>query len=759
MILSNRKYATITLLLIATIATIYCMPDMVLSPGEILINIGGDAAKNYYTFLYHAQNGSGIWFEGMNYPYGEHIVFTDAQPLFAVLLSNMKWVNPLIIFHLLLATGFFLAIVYVYKILVRFQVHSLFALIFAPLITIMSPQIFKLEQHFSLAYICLLPAFFYYSIAWYQDTKRSSLLGLFLVSLLCSFIHLYFALMIVFWVVLYSGGYTLQVVSMKQRTSVKNLLPYWLASLSPVILLQIFIWLTDPHKDRPSYPYGARAHRTTFNELFTSYLSPIWQWVVKQTDVGRLGGGGEGYSYLGVTVILILSTSAIVYIIKSVKRKTLYINSNNGLGIWLFIASGMLVFCSGIIFVKCFVCLDYASFIKQFRAIGRFSWPFYNIVTIVAVVLLYESYKYLLIRNRFIARSIVILAALLWLIEAVPYAIYTRTLSAKGSEHYKEFYVGKSWDSELKKYGYNKDDFQSILQLPYVHIGTEKLGVNAGYGGRLVDGFSASLALNLPLMDVMMSRSSWGQAFKQVRISGGLFADQQVLKDCNEKPILLIHSLDYKPGYDELFIINNADSIGTANNYVLYALSPGSILNTIKENKVVIANILERIVAADTCIGCKGDWFVDHLDSGSSKEVLYGEGAARAIKGNTAIVFNKKINPEYDMQEYEFSAWVLISNKDYKIPRFRLKIFDSLDNKLADTYALTQESVDNNGYWLRTNKYIKLPLSGRRFEVELVNIVNPAYLALDEIMLRPADATVISKNSEKILINNHVFVP
>src|SRR4051812_8595675 len=63
-------------------------------PGHSMITIVGDGAKNYYTYLYEVLYGKGIWFTGMNYPYGEHLVYTDAQPLIAVPLAFLRTYLP-----------------------------------------------------------------------------------------------------------------------------------------------------------------------------------------------------------------------------------------------------------------------------------------------------------------------------------------------------------------------------------------------------------------------------------------------------------------------------------------------------------------------------------------------------------------------------------------------------------------------------------------------------------------------------------------
>ena len=57
---------------------------------RVLTSLGGDGTKNLYTFLYHILYEKGTWFHGMNYPYGEHLVFTDAQPLFSIPLSYLN---------------------------------------------------------------------------------------------------------------------------------------------------------------------------------------------------------------------------------------------------------------------------------------------------------------------------------------------------------------------------------------------------------------------------------------------------------------------------------------------------------------------------------------------------------------------------------------------------------------------------------------------------------------------------------------------
>src|SRR3954462_14259386 len=72
----------------------FSLYHIVLRPGHIVPELGGDGAKNNFTYLYQSQWGHGYWFDGMNYPYGEHIVYTDGQPLLSVLFTHFKNVTP-----------------------------------------------------------------------------------------------------------------------------------------------------------------------------------------------------------------------------------------------------------------------------------------------------------------------------------------------------------------------------------------------------------------------------------------------------------------------------------------------------------------------------------------------------------------------------------------------------------------------------------------------------------------------------------------
>src|SRR5258708_5825721 len=68
-------------------------PQILMNPGHVVPNLSGDGGKNMFAYLYHILYDKGLWFSGMNYPYGEHILYVDGQPLLSVTLSYFKGIS------------------------------------------------------------------------------------------------------------------------------------------------------------------------------------------------------------------------------------------------------------------------------------------------------------------------------------------------------------------------------------------------------------------------------------------------------------------------------------------------------------------------------------------------------------------------------------------------------------------------------------------------------------------------------------------
>ena len=86
-----KRYHSVLWLLLAVLfaigATVLILSHMVTDPAHVMVDLTGDCGKNYFTFIYHTVYDHGIWFSGMNYPYGEHIIYADGQPAISTMLG------------------------------------------------------------------------------------------------------------------------------------------------------------------------------------------------------------------------------------------------------------------------------------------------------------------------------------------------------------------------------------------------------------------------------------------------------------------------------------------------------------------------------------------------------------------------------------------------------------------------------------------------------------------------------------------------
>lgn len=744
--------------------------QIVLRPGHIIPELGTDGAKNSFTYLYECMFGKGYWFNGMNYPYGEHIVYTDGQPLLSVPLSYFKNVtsgDALTVMWLLISFSLFLSILVIYRILIHFRLHPLAAMLFAGLIGIFSPQLFRIHQgHYALSYTCVIPMLFFWTIKYLEGFRWRYPLYFFITGCLMSFLHPYYAAMMLVWVMCFTIGYFILV-----RKSFAQKIKYTFPLLGSVIMVlavvAIVMKATDPITDRPANPLNTFYETCThIKQIVTSFASPIWQKGVRKPRFHFVSTGGEeGYAYIGLVIGITVAVSLVVGFIRSVRQKKLDIIADTKVfsPIWLFMALAALLFGMGVPFTWHMEWLfDYVSFFRQFRSLGRFSWIFYYIIAIYTAVVIYTVYARYMAKRKIVAGYTVLLLALgLWSYEASGYVDYYRWRSWLGIYNYDKLYSSgeKSWSVFLDEHHYGANNFQALLALPYFHVGTEKLWV--GDGSWLIYLASkACLQLHMPMVDAMMSRSSWSVAMKQVKIAGGPYVEKPMLKDIkSNKPFLLLQFGEKPLNPDQEYLLQASDYIGNFSQCEIYACYPTRIAANDKRNADSVEKILPVMKHADTVIANDGICYYDHFDAATGNQHIFGTGGGPVIHGNDTILATipMTIIPR-DSELYEFSCWFLVTNKDYRTPYVTVQLLNDSGRVVGYPDALTKQSTDNKGMWLRSSVFFYVHRNCRSINFKLMNVPNPAYLAMDEILLRPAGALVISKAADgQVMVNNHLF--
>ncbi len=757
--------------LVATIVFAACMTVATLSyivtePWHVLPDIGGDGAKNNFTYLYHALFGKGYWFDGMNYPYGEHIVFTDGQPLLSVFFAttgNTDMGTALTTCWWLLGFSYILSIVYIYKTLTGFKVAPFAAMIFAGLIGVCTPQLMCIRGHYALAYTCVVPMIFYWNVQYHSSGKLRYCLWFFITGCIVSFLHPYYAAMMLVWAAAYAAGYFLFTMT-AIRAKVLHSAPLMGSVIGVLLVIAIVMKLTDPATDRPVTPFNPMEANTHIKQIVTSGYSPIWKAAERAGMIWKASDGGEGFTYLGLVPIGAILLFWGLLALKKMKKwdAGVQIGTTGFSPIWLFVAFSVLALSMGIPFIWNMKWLmNYISFFKQFRALGRFSWIFYYVATIYGVVVLYSIHRRIVAAGKpTYGFAMLTLALAVWSIEASGYMAMSRQVSREGAYNF-DLMISKheqKWASWLSEQQYSATDFQAILVLKLYHIGSEKLWVGDGAWSNTL-ATRAGLQLHLPLVDVMMSRTSWSQTKKQVKIAGGPYADKPMLRELpNRKPFLLLRFNEDSLDADQSYLLSVSKPIGHFSQCDVYCCYPDSIVASDNRHAAEILSILPYLSTGDTCIRGSGTWSAQHYDKHTTTPALWGQGAAPHIQKDDSVIASVPVQAAGDSQLYELSAWFLLGDKDPKSPYVDISLIDGKGNQIRQEIMNTKLSVDNYEMWFRASSYFYIPHNCKTLKLTLVNTPNPAYLAMDEFLLRPAGSVIVSKSANgSILVNNHQF--
>lgn len=734
-----------------------------------MLSGGGDGIKNYLTYLYYIRFDKGTLFTGMNYPFGEHVIFTDNLPAISWTIGKLKNLFPgighygLLIMHSTFLLSYVLSSFYVYKILRIFSVKGWWALASAIFIAYFSPQFPRLFGHFGLSLSCFFPMLIYWLMQYDRQNKSRYLIYIYCLTSIFMFIHVYHLAFSLVLILAY--GFATFVTT---RTTVAKKLKKIVLPLIPVIAaistFKIFLLLTDTVSDRPVKPVGYLGAGTTGADILVSLYTPIGRTVFLWMFGSSVDSWTEGYTYLGLVTILCsvflfyrIIRSIVLKIRKKIKVPTHPVRSYRK---WLVVSLVALLFSMGVPFVWGLEFLvDYFSVFRQFRTLGRFSWIFYYLMMIYSSVFLYRWFIRMKIQNhtrRYIAFATVILCV--WLVEWNGYATQIHKFSEDALPNYDQFYSTgtDSWLTWLQKRGYDPRQFQATAGLPYFHIGSEKLGLqNNDYPKTMYVGSQLAMQTGLPMMDVMMSRTSWSQTFELVRFFDGPFTEKTLTTRLNNKPLLLFVNKNYRLSNGESYMLRYGTFIGNRDNVDFYSFDIQSMIRGDKQYTDSCVQLAmkdgrkEGLLAPDNRFS-----YSQHFDDQVSSSVFSGKGAHSADADYRTEILTIPVTHPTDDTLFIFSTWMKCLHTGPEMPNIG---FDELNAK--------GEVIYSNDYLANHSTYI----TNNWYKAErVVNIVKDAvsirfyalggkkeYIALDELLIQPINSIYFYKTADSVIMINN----
>ncbi|GAB3229288.1 hypothetical protein GCM10027346_14620 [Hymenobacter seoulensis] len=674
------------------------------------------------------------------YPYGDHVVYADGQPLLSIPLAYLKSLglplphSGLGFMNALMLASIPLSALLLYRILRANLVPVWSAVIGSLLISFMSPQFERILAHYALSYGFIIPLYWYLLIKAFARTENYSWrpLALYvLVAFLAGLLHPYWVTMAALLALAY--GFVALLQHNKASSYTKGLAGrVMLAGVLAVGIFQLFMAVTDSISDRPATPWGFLYYRSGFASIFYPVLEPLrgfWKTALKAAPSEIW----EGWAYVGLIglVTLLLTIIRIVQYLIRLKPR-LILKPVLPLPLRIGLHAGILcaLFASGVPFIWDLTeLLEYLQPLKQFRSIGRFAWIFYYIYTVYVVFYFSMLFRYLRTRRagRF-ALSLAILLIVIWGWEGRN-ATASFAKRFPGAEKTQDFMEPQDSYMAHLSWKHPASDFQAILPMPFYLIGSEV--VQPGGGSSPYESMRASLQTGLPLVSAYMSRASRSRSAAILQLLSNDVLPKEVLHDFpNQKPLLLLVTPDplSKP---ERNLLSKARLLLTDKRVSLYEL-PLSALNAEPYRRAALSALATYVPRPD----------VVRLQSWKPSAGRSALGNSSIAGAGSLVLWKGTVPQAQDTTTYEASVWVRSVGME-RLPVLHLRELDGqTGQELRNQEIHFSQATDVYQGWLcnrlstrlqhPTNR-LEVYLDGEKFEAADV-LIRPAYTDVYETL-------------------------
>jgi hypothetical protein len=734
-------------------------------PNDYLLGKSLDALKNYFTPAWFLKYDTGTHFSGMNYPFGEHVSFTDNQPLFSWLINLVDdHIYPVAdhavaIFNSLIFWSLILSMILLYAIGRHYQLPAWYAVPVAIILALLTPQMHRFAGHYALAYGAFVP------LVWWMLIRTSegprpwlAFVGLTAVNTLGGFIHPYYLLMGILFSFPYLGFWAFSVRQKKERRW-SGWLFAGLALVFPLVFFQGFMAITDTVTDRPPVPSGFLYYRSVMEAVFLPVQGPIWDaW--HRFFVDRPRPQIEAFAYVGLTATFV----AILTLLRST-RQLLWLNFRRVLHpalpghlrfalwasilVWLF--SMALPFRWNMEFL-----LDIFTPLRQFRSLGRFAWVFYYVFTMYSAVYLYLIFRRLKQKGvRAIGLGMLVAALGLWAWEAAIHVdLHAKAvLSTKGDN----VFANKEPDFAewLAESGHEVSEFQAVLPLPSFFIGSDKFVPRWPTKQTTARVYKLAFNTGLPLACGSMSRTSLSESAQLVQILSGPYVEKEILKHYpNDKPLLILRQFKTTLTINEQWLIKQAELLIRKENFALYKLP----LQKLKSRK---AGIIAKFEAEKDSLHRTAQGLYTRWDSGLVYWQGFDEGNTTPFGEETKVLTGEEKQAILyegtipDTLPYYASVWLKVKDETPGFPGFYYQEWDSTGAQVGwqEKSAMFGQNVYQDYIMVDQNFKVKQP--GNKIRIWLQHKEPEA----ESFLLRPSGHQVwMETPSPHRLMYNNFFL-
>ncbi len=739
-------------------------PFFLETPTSDFLSSSGDGLKNYVTPMYHIKNGTSfVDFQGMNYPYGEHVLFSDNQPIFSASLLFLKSFFPSIVYyvpsiiHWSMLASLMLAGLLILLIFRKFKIPDWFGVMAAIGITLLIPQNVRMGGHFGLAHAFVIPLFFYLLLLFEESKQYLYLILLAISGIIVGQLHFYF--FGIYLLLTASYIFFRVIFSVKSRK-------LWIETgrMSGILIITFVamqLWVMSSHvtENRPSDPYGFLVYSSNLEGIFLNKKAPVLSFIDKYL-VKFKKTPNEGKSYIGIIPLILfiilfgrfIKNKMKVRFFKGIEDHNLFLRA-------LFATSLVLgiLFSVGFPFVipPLEKLVQYLGPLKQLRSIGRFAWIFFYAANIFGFIFIYK----VVIKDAQ-KSALYFIVPLLFLFNYSDGFIQLEQKELKlhdVSEFSKKF--TKSKDYYFSKV--NPNDYQAILPIPYFHIGSENFDFHQK-GISFISTSSAGFWSGLPSMGVMMSRTDLNQSLKSLSFafSNG-YRIPKLLDDLpSKKPILIFvdkNSIDSKlKYYDNL--IRHSQLVFENKKTALRQLDLSIFETMVVENRSKYLSEIDsiplfkngNILSTDST----KNFIYKNFDNQSQEKTYLGDGSFMGTDEKYTL-FEGQLPQHQKGKKYNISFWVYVGEQLNSSTDYFIQEMDNNGKQIKQIRHSVRGGdialFDND--WAFIEYDFTLDSDQSTIKIEFENPVTERFY-VDELLIRPIDVDLYQSDAKIVWKNN-----
>ena len=719
-----RKWAPLLLLVIGLTIYLHAQFKMIFEcPSCHLFVDSADGLKNYFTCAYFVKHDDfGIWSEGMNYPYGEHVVYTDNQPVVSTIMKAIGEIIPMeqhVIgtINMLMIISLIIAAICLYYIMRGFGLPRWYSAFLSVPIALLSPQIARFNGHYSLAYAFYLPLFVLLLMKWAKhgfDLKRGALLTAWIGFM--GFTHLYFffiaTIFLIFFGFIHWVYRRFRWNSITMRTA--------MVVVVSTILVYGTVKLTDTVPDRPESVYGIYVYVAKLKGTFLPWFGPYTEmW----TEMGKSRPNIEGTSYLGGPAVLMF-LPIVIWLFVMVRRR--YYGSSTRLTgakrldsdpthpLILFSAGLLVWFVSTGWFysIGAGKIVDIFPVIGQFRSLGRIAWIFYYVTGVTVAYAFYNLARVKEAHWKRMAWSIAIVALTgYWMWEGHSW-IKSEVLERRISEN-KTFRGTTPYSDLLSENNLSPENFQASFQIPIASCCSERISIERGFWW-MRQSWQCAWETGLPIITQSMSRTSVRQSLNMVQLLSDPWISKERLEEMDDRPLLLlVGSEEDKRIAAENKLIPLSKYLGAVNDVKVYSLP------------ITAFEVTEPIPDITPIL-------YEGFEDGDTKFSL--DGNASFLSSESHHQFYEFVDTFSSPSALSVSAWTCLGPRTPFFASIRHEIVNTSGNVVVrDDYNRYNIRIHNViGNWIETQFYISVDGSGATHRF----MIDPVGSRVDSLVIR-----------------------